>query len=87
MLEKEDQRNEYSEIHELRTNQSPYENYLTIEHLQKMPNIFSRGLLYLIGLIVLIGLGYSLISKVDIVVKGKSIVRPMSPKINILSPK
>jgi multidrug resistance efflux pump len=63
----------------------PSENTLVIEHLQKMPNIFSRGLIYIIVLFMFTGLLYSLLGKIDVVAECQAIVRPMTHKIRIIS--
>jgi len=64
---------------------SPSENFTVAEHLQRMPSIFSRGLLYLTILIVLVALVYILVSKIDIVVESRSVVQPSTHKIRVLS--
>ncbi len=65
--------------------ESPSENFLVTEHLQRMPSLFSRGLLYLMILIIIVAFVYIVVSKIDIVVESRSVVRPLSHKINILS--
>ncbi|MEW6378741.1 MAG: HlyD family efflux transporter periplasmic adaptor subunit [bacterium] len=64
---------------------SPSENYLVTEHLQRMPNLFARGLIYIMVLMLAVALVYSLLSKIDIVVEGLSLARPDSPAIRVLS--
>ena len=65
--------------------ESPSENYLVTEHLQRMPKPISRGIIYILVLILLVALVYSLISKIDIVVESRSVVQPFSHKIKVLS--
>jgi multidrug efflux pump subunit AcrA (membrane-fusion protein) len=65
--------------------ESPSENFSVAEHLQRMPSLFSRGLLYLTILIVLAALVYILVSKIDIVVESRSVVQPSTHKIRVLS--
>ncbi len=74
-----------SEIIEVIPSDSPSENALVAEHLQRMPNIFSRGLVYLITLVLLVGLSYSLLGKMDIVAECQAVAKPLSDKINILA--
>lgn len=65
--------------------ESPSEDYLVAEQLQRMPNIFARGLIYLFILAVFAAFAYSLLAKIDIVAECRSIVRPESHMIRILS--
>jgi multidrug resistance efflux pump len=74
-----------SEIVEVIPSDSPSENILVAEHLQRMPNIFSRGLTYLLVLVLLVGLSYSLLGKMDIVAECRGVAKPLSDKINILA--
>ncbi|MFX0200573.1 MAG: hypothetical protein ACFFCW_31015 [Candidatus Hodarchaeota archaeon] len=83
--EKNNQEIEQSEILQVTPTGSPSENFLVTEHLQRMPNIFSRGLVYLIVLALVTALIYSLVSKIDMVVECTSVARPLSHKIKILS--
>ena len=87
MEEKGNKEDEQAETIQVTPVESPSENYLVTEHLQRMPNIFSRGLLYLIVLLIFIALIFSLVSKIDIVVECDSVVRPRSHKIKIVSDK
>lgn len=64
---------------------SPSENFIVTEHLQKMPNLFSRGLLYLTILIIMVTLVYMLVGRIDIVVESKSVVQPSTHMVKILS--
>jgi len=80
-----DQEIESSEMTQISPVASPSENFLVAEHLQKMPNLFSRGLLYLIILILMVASVYMLVSKIDIVVESRSVVQPTSHKVKILS--
>jgi len=61
------------------------ENYLVVEHLQRMPNIFARGLFYLILLLVIVSVAYICLANIDIVIKCQAVARPASHKIRILS--
>ena len=63
----------------------PSKNTQVIEHLQKMPNIFSRGLVYIMALLLVTSLVYSLLGKIDVVAECQAIVRPLTHKIRILS--
>jgi HlyD family secretion protein len=81
----EDKETTPSETFQVSPVESPSENFLVTEHLQRMPSLFSRGLLYLVTLILLVTLVYILVSKIDIVVESRSIVQPTSHKIKILS--
>ena len=65
--------------------ESPSENYLVSEHLQRAPNLIARGLVYVIVLLLVTALTYSLLSKIDVVVEGTAVARPMSHQIRILS--
>ena len=64
---------------------SPSENFLVSEYLRRMPNIVSRGLLYLVIAVLLSAATYSVIGKIDIIVEGRAVARPISHKIKILS--
>ncbi|MBW2060996.1 MAG: HlyD family efflux transporter periplasmic adaptor subunit [Deltaproteobacteria bacterium] len=81
----EKQEQEQPEIFEVTPAESPSENYLVIENLQRMPSLFSRGLLYLVLLALLTALIYSLVSKIDLVIECMSVARPTSHKIRLLS--
>lgn len=76
---------EGSEIVKVTPTESPSENFLVTEHLQRMPNIFSRGLIYLVVLAVFTALLYSLLAKIDRVVKTDAIARPTSHIIRVVS--
>ncbi len=83
--EKENQEKWKSEAMPVASIDSPSVNYIVTEHLQRMPRIFSRGLIYLIVMILIAVLVYSLVSKIDIVVESDSVTRPASHIIKILS--
>jgi len=76
---------EQSGMFEVTPTDSPSENFLVTEHLQRIPNIFSRGLIYLILLILTTILIYSIFGKLDTVVECRAVARPASHKIRILS--
>lgn len=61
------------------------ENFLVTQQLQRMPNLFARGLLYLVVLLVVVTLIYMSVCTIDIVVEAKSIATPASHTIRILS--
>lgn len=65
--------------------QPPSENYLVAEHLQRMPNIFARGLFYVTLLLVMVSVAYICLARIDIVIKCQAVARPASHKIRILS--
>jgi multidrug efflux pump subunit AcrA (membrane-fusion protein) len=65
--------------------ESPLENYFVAEHLQRMPNLFARGLIYLVILVILSAFVYSLVAKIDMVAECQAVTRPQSHKIRILS--
>ena len=81
--EKESQEIEDTEVFRLTPIESPSENYLVVEHLQRMPTIFSRGVLYLIVLVIVSGLIYSLLAEIDIVATCRAVARPASPRTEI----
>jgi len=83
--EKDSQEFEGTEVFQLTPLASPSKNYLVIENLQRMPNIFSRGLLYLMILSLLSALIYSLLGKIDMVTVGRAVARPTSDQKRILS--
>jgi HlyD family secretion protein len=64
---------------------SPSENSLVTENLQRMPNLFARGLVYLIVSLLVVSLVYSLTGTMDIVATCRAIARPLSHKIRIQS--
>jgi multidrug efflux pump subunit AcrA (membrane-fusion protein) len=61
------------------------ENYLVVEHLKRMPSIFSRGLIYLLVILLVIGAVCVIFVKVDIVVECMSVARPVTEEIRVLS--
>ena len=83
--EKEHQEVEQADLFQVTPIESPSKNYLVIENLQRMPNIFSRGLLYLMVLVLVSALLYSLLGKIDIVTECRAVARPTSRHIRILS--
>lgn len=64
---------------------SPSDNYLVAEHLETMPRLFARGLLYVTFLLVVVGLAYSCLAKIDIVVKCRAVARPGLHKTKVVS--
>lgn len=64
---------------------SPSENYVVTEQLQQMPNVFARGLLYIVGLLLVVALVYSLVGTLDVVIECRALVRPVSDELKILS--
>ncbi len=82
---RDDREGESPKMIQISPTESPSENFLVTEHLQRMPSLFSRGLLYLIILIILVAFVYTVVSRIDIVVESRSVVRPLSHKINVLS--
>ncbi|MEW5801687.1 MAG: HlyD family efflux transporter periplasmic adaptor subunit [bacterium] len=81
----DDRQIDQSNLLKVTPNDSPSENYLVTEHLQKMPSLFARGLVYVIVLMLAVALVYSLVSKIDIVVEALSLARPVSHKIRVVS--
>ncbi|MBW2092477.1 MAG: HlyD family efflux transporter periplasmic adaptor subunit [Deltaproteobacteria bacterium] len=80
-----DQEKEQSEIFEVTPIESPSENFLVVENLRRMPSLFSRGLLYIVLLLLVTALLYSTLSKIDIVVECMAVARPTSHKIKLIS--
>jgi hemolysin D len=74
-----------SEVFEVVPLESPSENSLVSEHLQKMPSLFSRGLLYVIVILLAVSLIYCLVGKMEIVVECPAVARPVSHEIRVLS--
>lgn len=64
---------------------SPSENTLVSEHLQRMPSLFSRGLIYLILLMLAAAVIYSLLGRMDIVAECPAVARPLSDLIKVIS--
>ena len=83
--EKERQKVEESEVFQVTPVESPSKNYLVIENLQRMPNIFSRGLIYIVMLAIVSTLLYSFFSEVDIVVECRAVTRPTSHEIRVFT--
>ena len=79
------QESEQPEIFEVTPVESPSENYLVVENLRRLPSIFSRGLLYLVLLLLATALLYSILSKIDIVISCLAVARPVSHKIKLIS--
>jgi multidrug efflux pump subunit AcrA (membrane-fusion protein) len=65
--------------------ESPSENSLVAEHLQKMPSLFSRGLIYVIVIMLAVSVAFSLVGKMDIVVECPAVARPVSHEMRVLS--
>jgi HlyD family type I secretion membrane fusion protein len=63
--------------------ESPSENYLVLEHLRKMPNIFARGLVYLALLLLVTVFVFSIFCHIDVIVECQAVVRPSSHKAKI----
>jgi len=76
---------EQPEMFEVTPVDSPSESFLVTEHLQRMPSIFSRGLIYLIVLILTTAFIYSVFGELDLVVESRAVARPASHKIRLLS--
>jgi len=83
--EKSDPAGSLSEVVEVIPSDSPSENTLVAEHLQKMPNIYARGLIYIIVLALAVSLVYSILGRMDVVAECQAVAKPLSDKINILS--
>ncbi|MBN1625972.1 MAG: HlyD family efflux transporter periplasmic adaptor subunit [Deltaproteobacteria bacterium] len=80
-----DQKIEHGDVIEITPVDSPSENFLVAEKLRQMPNIFARGLIYIIVLLILVSLAYSLFSKIDVVTESRSVAIPKTHIININS--
>jgi hemolysin D len=61
------------------------ENYLVAQNLQRMPSVYSRGILYIILLFIVAAFFYSILSKIDVVVESNAVARPVSHMMKILS--
>ena len=83
--EKDNQEIEHSEVFQVTPIESPSKNYLVIDNLQRMPNIFSRGLLYLIVLALFSVLIYSLLGEIDIVTECRAVAKPIAYQIGVIS--
>ncbi len=83
--EKDSQIIEQPDVFQVTPIESPSKNYLVIENLQRMPNIFSRGVLYLIVLALGSVLIYSLLGEIDIVSECRAVARPTPHQIGVLS--
>ena len=83
--EKDSQPIEEPDVFQVTPVESPSENYMVIENLQRMPNIFSRGLIYLVVLILLSGLTYSLLAEIDVVVECRTVAIPDSQQLRVIS--
>jgi multidrug efflux pump subunit AcrA (membrane-fusion protein) len=75
---KTDQEMEQGDVIEITPVDSPSENFLVEEQLRKMPSIFARGLIYIIILMILSALIYSLLAKIDIVVESRAVSIPQT---------
>jgi len=64
---------------------SPSENYLVVQNLQRMPSIYSRGILYIVLLFVTAAVVYAILSKIDVAVESHAVARPVSHMMKILS--
>jgi multidrug efflux pump subunit AcrA (membrane-fusion protein) len=83
--EKENGENEQAEVIEVVPVDSPSENALVTEQLQRMPSMFSRGLIYVIVSLLVVSIVYSITGTMDIVATCRAVVRPLSHKIRIQS--
>ncbi len=72
------------EVVEIIPHDAPSENDLVIEHLRRMPTIFVRGVVYIILLFLVTAFLYAVLSRIDIVVEPRAVVRPASHIIKIL---
>ncbi len=64
---------------------APSENYLVSEHLQIVPSIFARALFYIILLLIIVALIYSLLARMDLIAECRAVARPSSHVIRILA--
>lgn len=83
--EKNKENFDQSVIIEVKPVDSPSENALVTEHLRKMPNLFSRGLIYLIILFLAVAVVYSLIGKMDVVTECQAVAIPQSDLMRVQS--
>jgi biotin carboxyl carrier protein len=83
--EKDNQEIEHSDVFQVTPIESPSKNYLVIDNLQRMPNIFSRGLLYLIVLALCSVLIYSLLGEIDIVTECRAVAKPIAYQTGVIS--
>jgi multidrug efflux pump subunit AcrA (membrane-fusion protein) len=83
--EKDSQIIEQPDVFQITPIESPSKNYLVIDNLQRMPNIFSRGVLYLIVLALGSVLIYSLLGEIDIVSECRAVARSTPHQIGVLS--
>ena len=74
---------EHTEVEPVTPVDSPSKNYLVIEALQRMPPLFSRGLLYLVVAALVSGLLYSLFSEIDMVTKCRAVAIPATHQLSI----
>lgn len=81
----DDQSSEPREMANVIPVESPSENYFVVEHLNQMPSLFSRGLIYLVAFLLVAGLIYTLVGKVDIAVECRSVACPLSHEVRVLS--
>ena len=84
-VKKADQSVEQGDIIEITPVDSPSENFIVAEQLRRMPNLFARGLIYLVLLVIVSAVTYSLYGKIDIVVESRAITLPQTHIININS--
>jgi len=73
MAKTEVQTSTQADIIEVMPVDSPSENSFVTEHLQRMPNIFSRGLIYLTVMLLAVALLYSILGKMDIVAECQAV--------------
>ena len=55
---------------------SPSRNFLVVEQLQRMPSLFSRGLLYLLVVLLIAAVVYSVAARMDVIVSCRAVARP-----------
>src|SRR5512143_159565 len=74
-----------SEMFEVVPRDAPSENALVSELLQKMPSLVSRGLVYLVVLLLGTSFPHALHGKIDVVVECRAVARPVSHEIRVLA--
>jgi biotin carboxyl carrier protein len=74
---------EHTDVEPVTPVDSPSKNYLVIEALQRMPPLFSRGLLYLVIGALLSALLYSLFSEIDMVTECRAVAIPATHQLSI----
>lgn len=73
------------EIETVSPQAAPAESALVTEHLQRLPNVIARGLIYIVVLFLFSAVIYAWVSHIDLVVSSRAVARPITRELRVLS--